>query len=362
MNRTTSLGVIALCFCSSFVVAEDVTPQSSLVVDVPFSKAFPAASGKIIEIPGMDTWPSSLIYDQGNLGSDVSNAIAFVARYFSVRQFGINGHLDPSRLYLYWNARHFEKTVMPSSGIDTTIDSGTSVFGALLSLKETGCAPENVDWSIGTVNYSELTGSYNYKGWAYSDNSSQYKKQPDPMSYTIALTEDISFDSVGKGQIGLGVQRKLRDQSLPKVNPFPSLCKKIKSYDIAGPYRKANWKIKNTDAEKSEVRAKILNALGKGHPVLTGLYLDNSFYSAVGTGIVPTPKLDTFSPIGGHAVVIIGYGPYVKNQPQVMYYKAINSWGLWGAKGFVYLSDDYITNVNTFQEEIFEMWHPSVTN
>ena len=42
-----------------------------------------------------------------------------------------------------------------------------------------------------------------------------------------------------------------------------------------------------------------------------------------------------------------------------MYFKAINSWGLWGAKGYVYLPDDYITNVNTFQEEIFEMWHPS---
>ena len=59
-------------------------------------------------------------------------------------------------------------------------------------------------------------------------------------------------------------------------------------------------------------------------------------------------------------MVIIGYGPYVQSQPQTMYFKAINSWGLWGAKGYLYFPDDYITNVNTFQEEIFEMWHPSV--
>lgn len=359
MNRTAILGAIALCFCSSFAAAEDIPLQSSQIVDVPFSRGYPAASGKIIEIPGMDTWPSSLIYDQGNLGSFVSNAIAFVARYFSVRQFGLDGHLDPSRLYLYWNARHFEKTIMPDSGIDTTIDSTTSVFGALLSLKETGCAPENVDWDIGAVKSFDLVGTYKYKGWAYSDNSSQYKKQPDPMSYTIAMSEDISFDSVGKGQLGLGAQRKLRDQSLPKVNPFPNLCKKIKSYDIASPYRKVNWKTKNTDAEKAEVRTKIVNALAKGHPVLTGLFIDNSFYRASSTGIVPTPNLDTFNPIGGHAVVIIGYGPYVKSQPQVMYYKAVNSWGMWGDKGYLYFQDDYITNVNIFQEEIFEMWHPS---
>ena len=358
MNRTASLGAIALCLCS-FAAAEDMPRQSSQIVDVPFSKAFSAAAGKTIEIPAMDTWPSSFIYDQGNLGSVVSNAIAFVVRYFSVRQYGLNGDLGPSRLYLYWNARHFEQTIMPSSGVNTNIDSGTSVFGAMLSLNETGCAPENVDWDIGTVKSYDIEGAYKYKGWPYSDNSTQYKKQPDPMSYTVALTEDISFDSVGKGQVGLFALRKLRNQSLPKVNPFPSLCKKIKSYDIASPNRKANWNTKNTDAEKVDVRTRIINALAKGHPVLTGLLVDNSFYRASSTGIVPTPNLDTFYPIGGHAVVIIGYGPYVKIQPQVMYYKAVNSWGMWGDKGYLYFQDDYITNVNIFQEEIFEMWHPS---
>jgi C1A family cysteine protease len=121
-------------------------------------------------------------------------------------------------------------------------------------------------------------------------------------------------------------------------------------------------KIKNTDAEKAAVRTKIVNALSKGHPVLTGLYLDNSFYKASSTGIVPVPNLDTFYPIGPHAVVIVGYGPYVSSKPQAMYFKAINSWGLWGDKGFLYFPDDYITNVNIFQEEIFEMWHPSIQN
>jgi hypothetical protein len=363
MNRTARLGAVALCLSASLAVAEDVGAQPYPIVEVPFSKAFPAASGKSIEIPGMANWPSSFIYDQGNLGSVVSNAVAYVVKYFSVRQYGVDGHLDPSRLYLYWNARHFEHTVMPTSGIDTNIDSGNSVFGSLLSLKETGCAPESVNWYIGTVKSYDLEGAYIYYGWRYADNSSQYKKQPDPMSYTIALTEDITFDSVGKGQLGLGAQRRLRDQSLPKVNPFPSLCKKIKSFDIASPYRKTSWKTPNTVAEKSEVRTKIVNALAKGHPVLTGMDIDNSFDKASSTGIVPMPNLSTFYPIGGHAVVIVGYGPYVPSTPQTMYFKAINSWGAsWGAKGYLYLPDEYVTNVNIFQEEIFEMWHPAIPN
>jgi hypothetical protein len=363
MNRTTHLGTAALCLCASLAVADDTGAQPNPIVEVPFSKAFPAASGKTIEIPGMANWPSSFIYDQGNLDSAVSNAVASVVKYLSFRQLGLNGHFEPSRLYLYWNARHFEQTIMPSGGANVNEDTGTTVYGALLSLKETGCAPESLNWNIGTVSNSELTGTYIYKGWVYSDNPTQYKKQPDPMSYMIALTEDISFDSVGKGQLGLGAQKKLRDQSLPNINPFPSLCKKIKSYDIASPYRKNNPNIPNTVAEKTAVGAKIINALAKGHPVLTGFFIDDSFARGDSTGKVPLPKLDTFSPIGKHAVVIVGYGPYVPSTPSTMYFKAINSWGpSWGDKGYLYLPYDYITNVNIFQEEMFEMWHPSVQN
>ncbi len=349
-----------MCLCAFLALAADTGAQSNQIANVQSSKSRPAAGGKIIELPGIAVWPDSFIYHQGNLGSATSNAIAFVVKYFSVRQFGQAGHLDPSRLYLYWNARHFAQTVEPDSGINTNLDSGTSVLGALLSLKETGCAPENVNWNIGTVSNSELVGTYVYKGWPYADNTTQFKKQPDPMSYTIALTEDISFDSVGKDQNGRGAQSNLSDESLPKVNPFPSLCKNIKSYDIASPYRKANPKIPNTVAEKAEVQTKIVNALAKGHPVLIGLLVADSFYKAQTTGVVPLPNLGTFSPIGGHTVVIVGYGPYISSTPSTMYFKAINSWGpTYGAKGYLYFPNEYITNVTIFQEEIFEMWHPS---
>jgi hypothetical protein len=359
MNRTTNLGAVALCLCAFLAIAADTGAQSNQIANVPFSKSRPAAGGKIIELPGIAVWPDSFIYNQGNLCSATSNAIAFVVKYFSVRQFGKDGHLDPSRLYLYWNARHFEKTVMPDGGSNPNTDSDTSVLGALLSLKETGCAPESVNWNIGTVRNSELVGTYVYKGWAYADNATQFKIQPDPMSYTIALTEDISFDPVGNDKLSHYALSQLSDESLPKINPFPSLCKNIKSYDIASPYRKTNPKILNTTAEKTEVRTKIVDALAKGHPVLTGLLVNDSFYSASSTGLVPLPNLATFQPIGGHTVVIVGYGPYLSSNPSAMYFKAINSWGLWGAKGFLYFPDEYITNVNLFQEEIFDMWHPS---
>jgi len=66
------------------------------------------------------------------------------------------------------------------------------------------------------------------------------------------------------------------------------------------------------------------------------------------------PNLSTFSPIGGHAIVLVGYGPYNPNNYSKNYFKFINSWGPnWGQGGFGFFDEEYVANVNVFWSEAF---------
>ena len=82
----------------------------------------------------------------------------------------------------------------------------------------------------------------------------------------------------------------------------------------------------------------VLEALADGHPVVCGIYVFQGIESdgATKTGVVPDPKLGE-EPLGGHAVVLVGYdlGRRV--------YIFRNSWGAdWGDKGYGYLSLGYV--------------------
>jgi len=101
----------------------------------------PVAESKFVELAGIAQWPSSLVYNQGNLGSTVANALAFTIRYLSKLQ---GNRLDPSRLFMYYNARYLEHLLDPSGGVDPNVDSGTSVIGAILALEKFGCCPESM--------------------------------------------------------------------------------------------------------------------------------------------------------------------------------------------------------------------------
>lgn len=83
--------------------------------------------------------------------------------------------------------------------------------------------------------------------------------------------------------------------------------------------------------------------LAEGHPVSFGMMLYESFMTdyVTNTGIVPMPDLTRERPVGGHAVMLVGYDDS-KQQFIVR-----NSWGKsWGDKGYFYLPYEYCNMLN----------------
>ena len=73
---------------------------------------------KFSELSRINGWPNELVYCQCNLGACSANAIAFCLRYLSIRNSKNPGdfltnpeRIDPSRLYIYYNARFLEGAI-----------------------------------------------------------------------------------------------------------------------------------------------------------------------------------------------------------------------------------------------------------
>lgn len=81
----------------------------------------------------------------------------------------------------------------------------------------------------------------------------------------------------------------------------------------------------------------VMEALALKLPVIFGFTVYESFESAsvANTGIVPMPQL-TERPLGGHAVLAVGYD---KDQ---QHFIVRNSWGDWGDKGHCYMPFNYL--------------------
>lgn len=82
------------------------------------------------------------VYDQGDLGSCVANAVAYMFEYVRFKQGDGGGGVppfDPSRLFLYWEAR---RLMGPGW---TGVDNGTFNRLAIKAAVESGIAPES-DW------------------------------------------------------------------------------------------------------------------------------------------------------------------------------------------------------------------------
>jgi hypothetical protein len=81
-------------------------------------------------------------------------------------------------------------------------------------------------------------------------------------------------------------------------------------------------------------------ALALRFPVVIGIALYDSMTAAVAaSGVVPMPNLATDQPIGGHAVLLVGYtasGTWIVR----------NSWGTWGKTGNFTLPIAYLTDPN----------------
>lgn len=84
------------------------------------------------------------------------------------------------------------------------------------------------------------------------------------------------------------------------------------------------------------------SCLSEGYSFVFGFSVFQSFESqeVAQTGMVPMP-VRTDKPIGGHAVICIGYDDKTQT------FKCRNSWGNdWGDKGHFYLPYNYMTNTN----------------
>ena len=86
----------------------------------------------------------------------------------------------------------------------------------------------------------------------------------------------------------------------------------------------------------------VKECLADGYPVAFGFMIYESFMSSyvARTGIAPTPR-ENDSPIGGHAVMAVGYD----DSMECLIVR--NSWGSnWGVNGYFYLPYWYVTTLN----------------
>jgi C1A family cysteine protease len=76
------------------------------------------------------------VYDQGDLGSCTANAIGGLAQFLMKKE----GHKDftPSRLFIYWNERAIEGSIME--------DSGAIIRDGMKVVNQLGCPHESLWW------------------------------------------------------------------------------------------------------------------------------------------------------------------------------------------------------------------------
>lgn len=117
------------------------------------------------------------VYDQGQLGSCTANAISGAVQYLCMKE-KYKFQFTPSRLFLYYNERVIEGTVLE--------DSGAELRDGLKALNSEGICPEaegdgtNPDWL-----------------WPYSDGLIKFRLQPPAQCYKDAvLHKAIKYESV----------------------------------------------------------------------------------------------------------------------------------------------------------------------
>jgi len=93
------------------------------------------------------------IWDQGNLGSCVANAVGSLYQHADMAE-GTDPWFMPSRLYLYYNARALDHTV--------PYDAGTTIRNGIKSIVRCGLCPEEI-WPYDIAKFSKRPSSAAYK-------------------------------------------------------------------------------------------------------------------------------------------------------------------------------------------------------
>lgn len=142
------------------------------------------------------------VYDQGELGSCTANAIAAAVQYARRRQ-GFQDDFVPSRLFIYYNERVMEGTVMS--------DSGAMIRDGIKSVGRHGDCPEDA-WGYNTDKFAVRPDSACYAN-ALKYRAVDYWRVPRSMSqmrgclaagYPFALGFSVydSFESEAVARTG----------------------------------------------------------------------------------------------------------------------------------------------------------------
>jgi C1A family cysteine protease len=197
------------------------------------------------------------VYDQGQLGSCTANAIAAAIEYDRIKQE--LPVFTPSRLFIYYNERAMEGTIMS--------DAGAQIRDGIKSVATQGDCPE-ADWPY---------------------DISRFAVRPPPACYVEAVKyRAVTYERVGR--------------------------------------------------TLDEMQA----CLAADSPFVFGFTVHRSFESAAvaRTGKVPMPRRFD-RPVGGHAVMAVGYNDETQR------FSVRNSWGTgWGDGGYFTMPYAYLTDPN----------------
>jgi hypothetical protein len=277
---------------------------------------------------------SEIVYNQLNINACTANSLSFIIRYWNVKNgkdptnFTSNNpdFLNPSRYYIYYNSLAISDNLGKNLTNTNTYGVSVTMETVLFALDKYGAISEKNDYSI-NVN---ILGDY-------ALNIIKDDKMP---PYNILFNLDYNENNV-KNQIKPNLlYYLLATSSINGINiPYPpysfntylNIAKKIR-YNYLG---NSNYQFKDLTPFK--------NALMNGYPILYGVNLSKSFQTLNNNNYYLEIESNC-EYIGGHAMVIVGWGSYNPKIPNKKYFKVLNSWGSnWCHSGFCYLSEEYIT-------------------
>lgn len=130
---------------------------------------------------------------------------------------------------------------------------------------------------------------------------------------------------------------------------------------IVSMHRRPGWKVYMAShprkggsyyriADHGEARLQAIRAaIVAGHPVVFGTTITDQFQQMDGPWVIDRPDFSLQSPIGGHAMCIVGY--------DASGFRILNSWGTrWRAAGHATLTNDYMSWYQTRDLWIVEGW------
>jgi C1A family cysteine protease len=151
--------------------------------------------------------------------------------------------------------------------------------------------------------------------------------------WTRFLEHDTSQD--GGGQLRDAVKAVSKYGYLPEAD-WPYLPENLLKHPSIAACQKAAPNRPITYQRVAQTAAALKGCLASGFPVIFGFTVYESFESpaVAKTGIVPMPGVDE-KPVGGHAVLLVGYTPDS--------WRVRNSWGSgWGQAGYCEMDKAYL--------------------